>query len=577
MAMRITGLSSGLDIDSIVTDTLKPYKLKIQAQEQQKQILEWKQEQYQSIMKKSTNFYNKYLDILSKDSLSSLKNYNQTKFTSTNESVVTVTGSSSASITNYSVQVEQLATRASGIMSDADLKNKANNESGNEYTTSTTFGGQEIKFQATIGDLDVSLQNFKNSVNSKLTELEDSKVGKSQTEQDSIDKQIETLNKALQETTDDELQQTLGNITIDTDTLLTVSDSKGANASFKLAVNLNGNVNTSKTISNFKENANNNINAKYSSINGGIVFEVKNTGENTLTINGADATATKGQNLKATIFEGSASKSYEQSNNVVNLDGATFAFNGTTNIATNEKINITGSQDVSGLKDKIVSFIKDYNELIGEINGKLWEKYSGDYLPLTDDERDTLSDKQIEKWETKAQAGLLRKDDDLKNLAYNMKNVMSSMIASSGLSLERIGIKPVSDYKELNGTFEIDEDKLTEYLQNNFEDIKEMFTKDISSNSNNSGIIPKLKNLFNDNFIKFDSVFNKKSASSGVFALTNEMTKQITDKKNLINEMNKALNTRQETLYAKYSALETAMAKAQAQQSSMSSWFGTSS
>lgn len=702
MGIRITGLSSGLDVDSIVTDSVKPYKLKIQAQEQQKQILEWKQTQYQSIMKKSTTFYNKYLDPLSKDSLFSLKNYNQTKFTSSS-SAVTVTSSSSSSIQNYSVAVSQVATKSSGTINKASLiegnqieingqkftlRGSSNSEIASNltedigtYNSKQSDSSKQINVTAKYSDLanngsgGVLIENksagsktplnisIAQSYSSETSATESTTNGYYSTTIDkanlkagstitinSIDPPI-TLNGANEEeivkNLDDELKARGINASASYDSdkgIMTLKannfgdeDSnkftavlKDGDKETKLTIDIDGKYESTINSSSLNDNSAIKINGKSfrvsykdgkidtndlsaqlkdaglsleAKLNGNdLVLTSKNSGvsskfSTSIVTYVTDTTSTNlaksGTDLEAAISDENGNliaikegKIYDKdgkevvnssikvNQNSVTLDGTTFKFNS----ASTEVISVTGSQDVTGLKDKIVSFMNDYNELMGEVNGKLWESYNSDYLPLTDDQRESMSDKQIEQWETKAQTGLLRKDDDLRTLADNMKDVMSSLMSSTGLSLERIGITPVNDYKELNGTFEIDEDKLTAALQNNFDDVKDLFTRGyLDDDTKNAGIIPKMKELINNNFVKFDSVFNKKAATSGVYALTNEMTKQITEKKKLIAQMNEDLNDRQESLYSKYSALETAMAKAQSQQSSMSSWFGTSS
>ncbi|WP_244834803.1 flagellar filament capping protein FliD [Clostridium sp. BJN0001] len=532
MTMRITGMSSGLDVDSIVTDTLKPYMTKIDTAKQQKQILEWKQEQYQDIMKKADTFYTKYLTTTGSSSLFKMSAYNETKFTSDN-SAVSVSGSSDANIQNYTVSNVVKATKAYATISNDDLNN---------------INTLSINNTSIISDSDKDLD---------LTGLSDSEIA-------------DKLNEALQE--------------------------KGFNVSAR-----------------YSDFANNGA--------GGLIIENKEAGTETLSvkINGTDKEMAKpGNGLYATISDGSNTiyiKDGEQykkvadpdddskfkleivnnsdikiNQNNVTIDGTTFKFNSSTteldstkdtgvvdNSATNT-VNITGSQDVSKLKDTIVSFVKDYNDLIGDINTKLWEEYDTDYQPLTDDQMDAMSDKQIENWQTKAQTGLLRKDEDLRNLSDSLKDAMNTFMGGSGLSLERIGFKAVNDYKEDNGKFDIDEDKLKTALESNFDDIKDLFMKNYTSDdTSNAGIIPKVQKIMYNNFEKYDSVFNKKAAKSGVYAVTNDMYKSILEKKNLIEDLNDDYTDRQNDLYTKYSKLETAMAEAQSQQSSMSAWFGTSS
>ena len=62
MATRITGLATGLDVDSIVKTTMKAYQTKIDQQIQKKDVLEIKQKQARELVKKANDFFNKYLD-----------------------------------------------------------------------------------------------------------------------------------------------------------------------------------------------------------------------------------------------------------------------------------------------------------------------------------------------------------------------------------------------------------------------------------------------------------------------------------------------------------------------------------
>ena len=41
--MRITGLATGLDMDEVIKESMRPYRVKIQQQQQQKEIVEIKQ------------------------------------------------------------------------------------------------------------------------------------------------------------------------------------------------------------------------------------------------------------------------------------------------------------------------------------------------------------------------------------------------------------------------------------------------------------------------------------------------------------------------------------------------------
>lgn len=101
--MRITGLATGLDIDEIISSTMKAYRVKIDQKTQSKDVIEIKQTLYRDIMSDSSKFYDKYFDITKSDSLLKQSNYKSVKFTSSNENIITVTGGTDAKAGNYKV------------------------------------------------------------------------------------------------------------------------------------------------------------------------------------------------------------------------------------------------------------------------------------------------------------------------------------------------------------------------------------------------------------------------------------------------------------------------------------------
>lgn len=316
--------------------------------------------------------------------------------------------------------------------------------------------------------------------------------------------------------------------------------------------------------------------AKYSDFanngSGGIIIQTEAKGSSAmLKVN--DGVEVFGTNIQGTITDMSTNTEYKLEEhkdkidgNSIKLDGVTFNFTD----KTNGDVTIGVKADGTELKDKIVEFINDYNELLGHINGKLYEEYDRSYLPLTDEDKEGLSDSEIEKLEKKAQTGLLKNDSYLRNFADDMKMTMSTVLTSGqnkGLSLEKIGIKPVEDYSTQNGLFTIDEDKLLSAIEENPDGIKELF-------AGKDGIVTKLSDNLKDHATgTFSRLAKKAGVADGVTANTNEMTKDIEERKKLITQMQTALQEKEDALYTKYSTLESNLASLQSQQSSLSSYF----
>ncbi len=131
--MRITGLATGMDMDQLVKETMQPYRIKIQQQKQQKDIMEIKQQLYRDLIKESKELYDKYFDVAKTDSLLLSKNWSTVKFQSSNENVLTVTGGSDVKPGNYTV-TGNTATAAKAIVTEGLDSGNSLVINGKEFT-----------------------------------------------------------------------------------------------------------------------------------------------------------------------------------------------------------------------------------------------------------------------------------------------------------------------------------------------------------------------------------------------------------------------------------------------------------
>lgn len=60
--MRISGLASGMDVDKMVSDMMKPYKIKVDKAKQEKELVKWKQDSYREVIADLNKFRFTYLD-----------------------------------------------------------------------------------------------------------------------------------------------------------------------------------------------------------------------------------------------------------------------------------------------------------------------------------------------------------------------------------------------------------------------------------------------------------------------------------------------------------------------------------
>lgn len=114
---RISGLATGLDTESMVNALMQAERIPLDRLLQEKQIWEWKQEDYRTV--------NSALSEL-RDKLFSAKlqsTYLVKKTTTTNSAVVTATATPTASVGTYYITVSQLARPATAYSSDPIVSN----------------------------------------------------------------------------------------------------------------------------------------------------------------------------------------------------------------------------------------------------------------------------------------------------------------------------------------------------------------------------------------------------------------------------------------------------------------------
>ena len=97
-----------------------------------------------------------------------------------------------------------------------------------------------------------------------------------------------------------------------------------------------------------------------------------------------------------------------------------------------ETITVTTEQDTDGIYDMVKDFLKAYNEIVNEMD-KLYNADSAKgYEPLTDEEKEAMSEKEVEKWEEKIKDSILRRDDNLSTVNSALQMIMSAGVEVNG-------------------------------------------------------------------------------------------------------------------------------------------------
>jgi flagellar hook-associated protein 2 len=275
---------------------------------------------------------------------------------------------------------------------------------------------------------------------------------------------------------------------------------------------------------------------------------------------------------------------------VIKLDGAeltgasnTFSVNGLTlNLTATtldkttgeyEEIQLNVTNDTDTAYKMVKEFVTKYNELLEEMN-KLYNADSArGYDPLTDEQKEAMTDDEIEKWETKIKDSLLRRDDTLNGIITVMRSSLQTTTEVDGkkYSLYSFGICTSSDYTEKgklhiygdedDETYSTKTNKLKEALENNPEAV--------------------MKTLAEAGQSLYDAMTKKMAKTSLSSALTFYNDKKMDDDqkayKKQISALEDKLNDLEDRYYKQFTAMEKAMTKMQNSASVFGTYYGNNS
>lgn len=510
MALRMTGMMSGLDTQSIIQELVAARQTKVDKQKKAQTALSWKQDAWKELNTKLKNLMNKTLGNMRFVSSYSKKT---TKVSDSNAASV-ITGENAVNGVQ-SLQVKQMAKNA--------------------YLT-----GAKVKGNGEVTAL------------SKLSELDGFRG-------------IEGLEGkgALTLTTGDKMIEieVTGETTISD--VLTQLKNAGLNASFDAK---NGRM----IISSKESGAANDFS---------IVASDDAVGKAALSALGLDISAgraTKIDGQDAIIYLNGAE--FTDSDNTFDINGLTITVQRETANAgdpTGETITITTEDDTDGIYDMIKSFLKEYNEIVNEMDKLYNAESAGSYEPLTDEEKEALSESEIEKYEQKIKDSLLRRDDNLSTVNSALQSIMSAGVEVNGktMHLYDFGIDVLGYFNAAENekhAYHIDGDSDDEFTSGNADKLKTMISNDPDT------VITFFSQLSRSLYAKMDELSKSRDGyrSYGNFYDDKKMQSDYDDYTKKIADLEQKLNDYEDMWYRKFSKMETALAKMQSNMSAVTSLLG---
>ncbi len=238
---------------------------------------------------------------------------------------------------------------------------------------------------------------------------------------------------------------------------------------------------------------------------------------------------------------------------------------------------ITVNTDVDGVYDVIKNFLSEYNTLINEMDSLYNASSAKGYEPLTSDEKEAMSESEIEKWEQKVKDALLRRDTTLNSVSSAMKSAMLSTFEIDGktYSLSTFGIKTLGYFTSLDNeknAFHIDGDQDDASVSGNDDKLKAAIASDPDA------VISFFTSLAKEVYNTLSKKMQSTTLSSAYTVYNDKlMTEEYDDYTKLIEKWEDKIADMEDRYYKQFSAMEQALAQLNASQSALASLLGSSS
>ena len=262
-------------------------------------------------------------------------------------------------------------------------------------------------------------------------------------------------------------------------------------------------------------------------------------------------------------------------------DSNTFKINNLTITALEEtgdkEVTLTTTTDTSGIYGMIKDMITQYNKAINDID----KYYNADsirkYSMLTDEQKEAMSEKEVEEYENKIKSGLLKGDNNLLTLRSLFTESTSKGIEIGGKTyyLSDFGIgtgnyftSPDNEKHALHidgdkddASYKDKADKLSEMIASDPELVTEFFSK-----------------LSQDLYSKLDSASKSVDGyrSYGNFYDDKKMKSDYDGFNTTIKNLEQKANDYEDRLYKQFSSMESALASLQKKSSALAGLLGTS-
>ena len=268
---------------------------------------------------------------------------------------------------------------------------------------------------------------------------------------------------------------------------------------------------------------------------------------------------------------------FESANNTFQVNGATYTLTGVSEKNADGSLKestITTTDDYDEIYDTVKNFLKKYNELINEMDKLYNAESASGYDPLLAEEKEALTETEVNEWENKIKGALLRKDSSLSSIMSTLKTTMSGSIEVDGeqMYLSSFGIKTLGYFnaeENERNAYHIDGDPDDSNTSMNTDSLKAMIASDPTK-------VQKFFSQLSQNlYTSMTSAMSRVEGYRSIYKVYNDkqMESELSGYDQKIADMEEALTDYEDKWYDKFSAMEVALAKMSSKQSAISGLF----
>ena len=148
---------------------------------------------------------------------------------------------------------------------------------------------------------------------------------------------------------------------------------------------------------------------------------------------------------------------------------------------SSKEVSFTSKADVDKAAKTMKKFVEKFNELVSSVNTHAKTKRVSGYDPLTEAQKNQMSEKSVENWEKKAKEGILYGESSIRNFSTSLQTVMTQMMTdlkTAGLDyqdMEKMGLSMTTDAFD-GGKISFDETKFKKAMETEPEKVAKVMT-----------------------------------------------------------------------------------------------------